>query len=176
MTVIAVETKIDRRSLNILGVGTVCLGVLAILAPAFTGLSVAILLGVLVVMAGLARIYWAVKSHNLGRGLMQFSIGGLTFLAGLAMLIHPIFASGVLTLILILYFLLDGISEITSALALKPENGWLWLALAGVLSIFLAVLLWAQFPLSGAWAMGILLGIKLIMVGALILASRRLLS
>jgi len=41
----------------------------------------------------------------------------------------------------------------------------------GVVSLGLAIFLWRQYPLSGAWAMGILLGIKLFFVGVAMLAG-----
>lgn len=46
-----------------------------------------------------------------------------------------------------------------------------WLVFGGIVSIILGVLIWAQYPLSGAWAMGILLGIKLFFVGLAMLAG-----
>lgn len=35
----------------------------------------------------------------------------------------------------------------------------------------LGLMLWAQFPLSGAWAMGTLLGIKLFFIGLIMVTS-----
>ncbi len=172
MSLIATHTHIDRKTLIILGLVAIIMGLLAILAPTATGISIAMLLGALVTAAGAVRMYWAFKTHNLGRGLILFGIGTLSFLAGLAMMIHPVFASGILTLIFTLYFILDGISELSAAFLLKPQQGWHWMALAGGISILLGFLIWLQFPLSGAWALGILLGIKLLMIGGIILFSR----
>ena len=49
--------------------------------------------------------------------------------------------------------------------------GWGWLLFAGIVSVLLGVMLWSQFPLSGIWALGILVGIKLIFSGIVIVAS-----
>ena len=35
----------------------------------------------------------------------------------------------------------------------------------------LGVMIWSQFPLSGAWAMGILLGIKLFSIGLIMITG-----
>ena len=64
-----------------------------------------------------------------------------------------------------LYFIVDGISEM--AVGLGTRRGWF--TVAGIISIILGCLLWAQFPLSGAWALGILLGIKLLFIGLIMI-------
>jgi uncharacterized membrane protein HdeD (DUF308 family) len=91
-------------------------------------------------------------------------IGVLTLLCGIALLGHPLFASGVLTILLAVYFVSDGISEMAAGLGRMGEGGG-WLVLSGIVSLLLGAMIWAQYPLSGAWAMGTLLGIKLFFVG-----------
>jgi uncharacterized membrane protein HdeD (DUF308 family) len=48
---------------------------------------------------------------------------------------------------------------------MRPLSGWGWILFGGIVSIWLGVFIWRQYPLSGAWAIGILLGIKLLLVG-----------
>jgi len=154
------------RNMTILGVISIILGILALMAPAIAGLSVVVLLGMVVLAAGVVRMLWAFGSD----GVWSFALGTLTFLCGLALLANPLFASGVLAIVLAAYFILDGISEIGAGFGgTGPGRGWL--VFAGVVSILLGALIWAQFPLSGAWAMGILLGIKLFLVGLVMIAG-----
>ena len=152
-------------SAKMLGVVLIILGILAMMAPGFTGLSIAMILGVLVVLGGLARIIWAFQSDSLGKGAVKFAIGGLTLLCGIMLIGNPLFASGVLTVLLALYFIADGIVEIFAGVRVGTMAGGGWLLFGGIVSILLGVIIWAQFPLSGAWALGILLGIKLFMAG-----------
>ena len=154
-----------RRNLKIAGATAILLGLLAMLAPVVTGLSIGILVGILVLLAGLVRMIWAFRSRDFGRGLLLFAIGGITFVAGLAMVTHPRFASGVLTVILTLYFLVDGAAELAIGYLMRPAKGSGWLIFAGMVSVLLGLMIWSQFPLSGAWAVGILLGIKLLFIG-----------
>ena len=44
-------------------------------------------------------------------------------------------------------------------------QGWGWTAFDGVVGILLAILIWRQWPVSGVWAIGILVGIRLIFGG-----------
>jgi uncharacterized membrane protein HdeD (DUF308 family) len=41
----------------------------------------------------------------------------------------------------------------------------------GIVSILLGIMMWRQFPLAGAWAIGILLGIKLFFVGLIMVTT-----
>ena len=156
--------KTGGKRMTTYGVIAIILGVLAMLAPGLTGLSIAMLLGGLVVLSGIVRMIWAFQSGSLGRGLWMFVIGTLTLLCGIALLANPLFASSVLTILLAVYFVVDGISEIAAGFGRMGEGGG-WLLFGGIVSILLGVMIWAQYPLSGAWAMGTLLGIKLFFVG-----------
>jgi len=162
------STDVARRggiNMTIFGVIAIILGILSMMMPGLTGVSVVYLLGVIVLVAGILRMIWAFQAGSLGRGLLMFAIGLLTLLAGLALLVHPLFAGGVLTIMLALYFILDGIGEISAALQRRPAGGWGWLLFGGIVSILLGLMIWGQFPLSGLWAIGILLGIKLFFIG-----------
>jgi uncharacterized membrane protein HdeD (DUF308 family) len=163
------------KRVSIFGVVAMVLGVLAMLAPALTGISIILLLGGLVAISGALRMAWAFRSHSLGRGLWLFAIGSLTLLCGVAMLANPLFGSAVMTIILAIYFLLDGIAEIALGVGRLGEGGG-WLLFGGVVSLLLGVLIWMQYPLSGAWAMGILLGIKLFFVGLTMIVGGSALS
>ena len=156
-------SKAGGRNMTVFGVMAIVLGIFAMLAPGLTGFSVVLLLGGIVLVGGILRIIWAFQAGSFGKGLLMFAIGGLTLLCGIALLAHPLFASGVLTIILALYFILDGISEIVAAMRLRPGSGWM--LFGGIVSILLGIMIWGQFPLSGVWAIGILLGIKLFFVG-----------
>ena len=155
----------DGKKMTTLGIIAIVLGLLCMMAPVITGLSIALLLGILVLAAGVARVIWAFQSGSVGQGIWKFVLGGLTLICGLLLVLNPVFAAGFFTILLALYFVIDGISEIAAGTATKQG----WLTFAGVVSILLGVLLWAQFPLSGPWAMGILLGLKLLFIGIIML-------
>jgi uncharacterized membrane protein HdeD (DUF308 family) len=168
--------KIDSQTLKTMGMAAIILGIVAMLVPGLVGFSIAIIIGLLVTAVGLLRIVWAFRAATLGKGVILFAVGGLTLVAGLAIVIHPVFASGVLTIILAAYFLADGVAEIAAGILSRPRTGWRWLVLAGIVSVILGVMIISQFPLAGAWAVGILLGIKLLFVGLIIINTPQALS
>ena len=153
------------NGLAFFGVLSILLGFLCLLAPGVTGVSVLTLLGVLVLLGGIVRMLWAFTAGSLGNGPVAFAIGGLTLLCGIALIGNPWFASGVLTVILAVYFITDGVAELAAGCRLRPLPGWGWMVFGGGVSVLLGVMIWRQYPLSGVRAMGSLVGIKLFFVG-----------
>jgi uncharacterized membrane protein HdeD (DUF308 family) len=156
MTELTDAAKAGGNRMRIFGIIAIILGILCLLAPGLTGVSVLTLMGLLVLAAGIVRIIWAFQAGSFGKGLLMFAIGGLTLLCGIALVANPLFVSGVL--------ILDGISEIVGGIRLRPGSGG-WMLFGGIVSVMLGIMIWAQYPLSGVWAIGILLGIKLFFVG-----------
>lgn len=152
-----------------LGVLTIVAGILVMLAPTLAGVSLVLMVGALVLVAGAARMFWAFRAASIGGGIWRLLIGFLTVLGGIALLANPVLGSGVLTILLAIYLIVDGIAEVGAGVGLRPARGSGWMIFGGVLSILLGLLLWQQTPLAGAWAIGILLGIKLLMAGFLML-------
>jgi len=87
---------------------------------------------------------------------------------GIVMLAKPGIASGVLTILLAVYLIADGLFEIVGSFRVRPTKGWTWLLFSGALSLVLGILIWKQFPISGALAIGVFLGIKLILAGLMV--------
>ncbi len=159
------------KRMSRLGIATIILGFLVMLAPILVGFSLLWILGLLVVVAGLCRMFWAFQAGSLGKGVLVFAIGGLTLLAGVALLANPMLASGVLTIVLAIYFIVDGAAEIGASFGLERGSRRRWLLFGGAVSILLGIIIWRQFPLSGVWAIGVLLGIKLLFSGMIMVAT-----
>ena len=162
---VAHAVKKDSTMLLVLGVLTVILGFLAMMAPMMTGMTVAVMIGFLLIMAGIARSIFAFKAKSWGKGIVVFLLGLLTLIVGFYMVTRPAVAAVSLTLFLAAYFIVDGIFEIIEAFDLKPIDGWAWMLIGGIVSILLGFMIWRQWPVSGAWAIGILVGIKLVFAG-----------
>lgn len=103
-------------------------------------------------------------------GVLSLVLGLLTVVAGLLLIGHPLFHLGFLTLLLAGFFLAQGILEVVYAFQLRPEQGWGWTLFGGTVSVLLVLMIWRQWPLSGAWAIGTLVGIRLMFSGFAVLA------
>ena len=159
------------KNMTVFGVIAIILGMLAMMAPGLTGMSVAMILGIIVLIAGIVRMIWAFQAGSFGKGLLMFALGGLTAVAGAFLLANPLFAAATLTLILVIYFIVDGITEIIAGFQQGFGAGGGWLLFGGIISVLLGIMLWRQYPLSGAFAMGILIGIKLFFVGLIMITG-----
>ncbi len=162
---VAEMVKRDSTMLIVLGIITVILGVVAMIAPMIAGLTVALMIGMILIAAGIVRTVFAFKCKSWGKGILVFLLGLLTLLVGLYMVARPGVALVSLTLFLAAYFVVDGIFGIIEAFDLKPIKGWGWMLFGGIVSILLGIMIWRQWPISGAWAVGILVGVKLLFAG-----------
>ena len=150
------------------GFAVMLLGVLAMMMPFVSGIAVTAFVAVLIAAAGVTMTVYAFKAGSFGKGLLQFLFGGITILCGVAMLMQPMVGMFTLTAILIAYFLVDGVFVIFAGIRRRPAEGWGWMIISGIASVILAVLLWRQWPASGAVAIGLLAGIRLIFTGWMI--------
>ena len=147
------------------GVILVIAGLLAILSPFVAGLSITIMVGVLLAVSGIGQCFLAFRAGAFGRALVLFAAGLLMAIAGFYMMSQPVSGLAALTLVLMAFLIATGILEIIVAFQLKPADGWGIELFNGVVTLVLGILLWRQFPLSGAWAIGILFGIKMVFSG-----------
>ena len=167
---VSAKIKSGGRKMTVFGIISIVLGIGAIMAPAITGLSVAMTVGLLVMVGGIMKMLWAFAAESFGKGMLALAMGGLTLLCGLSMACNPLFASAFLTLIIAGFLFADGVADIVGAFRLDPDSGRAWMLVGGIVSILLGAMIWRQFPLSGAWAIGGLLGGKLLISGIEILA------
>ena len=152
------------------GILVLILGLLAIACPLTAGAAVSTMVAILLIAAGAVRMLWAFKVGSFGKGALVLLLGGLTLGVGIVMLARPLVFLASLSIVLAVYFLLDGISEIVAAFSVKPAKGWGFMVFGGAMSILLSALIWSQWPLSGAWAIGILVGVRLVFAGMAMIA------
>lgn len=141
-----------------MGVLVMIMGIFAMASPFIAGVSIAMVVGIFLIVGGIAQTIFAFKA---GTGLFTIIIGVLTIIAGGYMVSNPAVALATLTIFLAAYLIVSGIFEAMVAFQAKPAAGWGWALFSGLLSILLGIMIWSQFPLSGAWAIGILLGVRL---------------
>ena len=148
---------------------TILFGILAIGSPFVSGLAVTVFIGIALLAAGLSMTIYAFKAPSLGRGILKFLFGGLTVLVGIAVISQPGIALAKLTILLGAYFIADGIMTLIVAWNVKPEAGWGWMTFNGAVTLALAYLILSGWPDSTLWAVGLLVGIRLLFSGMTIM-------
>jgi Uncharacterized conserved protein len=159
-----------------LGIALIVLGIAAILTPAAAGSAVVVVIGIILLGAGAAGAIRGLQAATGMEKVLGLVVGIVTALAGVAVLGNPLFGLGLLTLLLAGYFLVDGACKIVVSFRFRPASGWVWLLISGGLSLVLGVLIWSQWPMSGLWAVGVLVGLNLISTGFVLLKSASMLK
>ena len=71
-----------------------------------------------------------------------------------------------LTMVLVAFFIIEGIASIIGAIEHRQHlRSWGWVLFSGVIDLLLAYLIWAGWPSSASWAIGLLVGINMIFLG-----------
>lgn len=155
-----------------IGVGIVMIiaGVLSLILPFAAGLAVTAVIGATLLAGGVVQMLLAFKAGAFGRGLMIFLLGLLAAVAGIYTLMQPVAALASLTLLLAAYFIATGVLAAIAAFQVRPSQGWGWMLANGIITILLGVMITSQWPLSGAWAAGILVGVHLLSGGVALAA------
>ena len=154
----------------LLGIGLIILGALSIYAPQQSGMTLGVLVGIFLVVSGLFRtsLFWIAGSW--GSALLRLLMGLLAVLAGGVMIADPALGLQVITIVAIVYLIGDGLTELMFAVRLPPATGGIWIMLSGIVSVVLGILIWRGWPLSGDQAIGVFIGIKLILDGIVLIA------
>jgi uncharacterized membrane protein HdeD (DUF308 family) len=162
--------KSASKKVKIFAVVLIILGVLSITLPAYSGMTITVILGVLFVIGGALRTIFAFVTTSWGSAILRFLFGLVMLLGGIWLIANPEMGMTTLTIILAIMFVVDGISEVMFSFFLKPIGGGTMMLLDGIVGIVLGILIWVNWPASGEWAIGLLVGIKLIIDGIALLS------
>jgi uncharacterized membrane protein HdeD (DUF308 family) len=150
----------------LMGLALTLFGVAAIASPAVAGTAVVYVIGGLLLIAGALEIVGALRSEGWSHKVVPLLIGVLTVLAGIGILAHPLFGLAFLALVVAVFFVVTGVWKMYASFSFRPATGWLAMLISGALALVLGALIWLQWPLSGLWAVGVLVGVDLLSTGA----------
>ena len=164
----AMRATVKRHSLWYLVQGALMFaaGVLALIYPVLSSVAVVYLLGWLLIISGLVQGIGLIGARNVPHFWLQLISVVLSVIIGFLFLTRPGDGLLTLTLLLIVFFMIEGFSKIIFALTIRPFPNWGWVMLSGFVGVVLALLLWSMMPISAAWLLGVLLGVLLICEGA----------
>lgn len=157
--------KPTTTSLTIMGIVSIILGVVAITAPLVAGKAVVIVIGVSLLMTGIVQIITGLRAEGWSHRLPPLVLGAITAVAGFGVVGHPLFGLSFLTLLIAIFFVVEGIWKIIGSFSYRPASGWLAVLVSGILTLMLGAMIWSQWPVSGMWAVGVLVGVDLVMTG-----------
>ena len=149
------------------GVILVVLGTAAIVIPPLATLAFAIVLGWLFLISGVVGLITTFWMHQAPGFWWSLLSAVLAIAAGLVLLVRPVSGAVSLTLVLIVFFLIEGVASIMYSLEHRRElsGRWIWMLASGIVDLILGGLIFAGLPGTAAWAIGLLVGINMLFGG-----------
>ncbi len=160
-------TKVSKPIIA-LGLIGVLLGLVAMIYPAGFGKVTTVVIGLFLIIGGSIRSIFSFVSVSLGSMLLKYFYAIIMLLAGIYMVINPDIGLVTLTMVLAIYFIVDGITAMVYSFSLMPIGGGTFLLISGILSIILGVMIFTKWPESSNYVLGVYLGIKLFIDGMML--------
>lgn len=147
-----------------LGILMVALGTIALVIMPAATIGTAIVLGWLILISGVLEMVHAFGVQRWSGFFLHLTGGILGLLIGLIVVTHPVAGAVAFTLLFSSFLVVIGMFRLIAAFSLKFPH-WGWAFFDGVVTLVLGVVLWADWPWSGMWFLGLSVGISLIMRG-----------
>ncbi|GAC21601.1 HdeD family acid-resistance protein [Paraglaciecola arctica] len=147
------------------GIVLFVVGVLALILPMAAALAIELILGWLILLAGIAQVIHALRSKGSSRFWWEAGIGVLYCLVAFSLLLNPLQGLITLTLLLTILFIAEGIFKVILALQLRPASTWVWLLISGLLSCALGFIILTNLSGNARWVLGMMVGINFVFAG-----------
>ncbi|HXW40368.1 MAG TPA: HdeD family acid-resistance protein [Xanthobacteraceae bacterium] len=149
------------------GIILVLLGAAAIILPVVATLAFTLVIGWLFLISGVVGLittFWMRQAPGFWWALLS---GVLGIAVGVILIGWPISGTLSLTLVLIAFFVVEGIATLMYAIEHKAQlsGRWGWMLVSGIVDLILAGIIFAGLPGTAAWALGLLVGINMLFGG-----------
>jgi uncharacterized membrane protein HdeD (DUF308 family) len=154
------------------GIVLVCLGLAAIVLPLIATVAVAIFIGWLLLISGVVGLIATFRMRRAPGVTWSLVSALLGIAAGFVLLRWPLSGALSLTLILTVFFFIEGVVSIFYALEHKRELSGRWggMLLSGVVDVLLAGIIFLGLPGTASWAIGLLVGVNMLFGGSAVIA------
>ena len=154
------------------GIVLMLLGAAAIIVPVIATLAFTLLIGWLFLLSGavgLVTTFWMRNAPGFWWSLLSAVVG---IAAGIVLIRWPISGTVSLTLVLIAFFIVEGIATLMFAFEHRARlsGRWGWMLASGIVDLILAGIIFAGLPESATWALGLLVGINMLFGGSAMIA------
>jgi uncharacterized membrane protein HdeD (DUF308 family) len=163
----AVRDGIRKRSLLYLIQGglVAAAGLLAVIFPAIFGTGVLVLIGWLLVLSGVVQAVGLIGAHQVPYFWLQLVSVVLGIVVGFLLISRPEAGLLAVALLLVVFFMIEGVARIVFALMVRPMDDWLWLLGSGVVGVVVAMILGANLGGAAEWLLGTMVGVYLMASG-----------
>lgn len=148
-----------------LGLILIALGLFALSYVVLATLTSVIVIGILMLFGGVAQFIHAWTLRSLSGFLLWTLVGVLYIAAGAMAIQNPVRGAEILTLLLGASLIGVGVLRLGIWLMNRTQEGWLWLAFSGLVSLGTGLFIALQWPEIGLFLLGLVLGVDLLFQG-----------
>ena len=164
----AMRQTVRRYSLWYLvqGMLMVVTGVLALIYPWIASVAMVRLLGWFLIVSGVLQAIGLIGAREVPYFWLELISAILPIILGLLLLRHEDVSLYFFSIVVIVYFMIEGIVKILFSLTIRPFPSWGWVFFSGLIGIALSIYLWANLSIVSALMLAVLLGVLLVVEGA----------
>ena len=148
-----------------LAVLLIVLGMAALALPALTSWSVVLVIAWLIISSGVIQFIHAFRSKGVGTILWKVVVALLYLVVGGYLVFHPLMGAAALTLMLAVFFVVEGATDLVTYVKVRKAPGSGWIFFDGIVTLILGLLVWRHWPTGSLWVIGALVGISMISTG-----------
>ena len=154
------------------GIVLLILGVLAIIVPVIATLAVAIFLGWLFLISGVVGLITTFMMRQLPGFWWSLLSAVIAIGVGVVLIGWPVSGAVSFTLVLIVFFVIEGVASIMYALEHRRElsGRWGFMLVSGIIDLILAAIILFNLPEAALWVLGLLVGINMVFGGTALIA------
>jgi uncharacterized membrane protein HdeD (DUF308 family) len=174
MANVAGEIRKNRGWLMFIGILMVILGTAGLFMEVTLTVVSVLYFGVLVLFGGVVMLIDAFKAGEWKTKVWHVLIA-LVYIAGAVVMIRDPAASAVwITLFLAAFFVVTGVFRLMIGFQSRDTvSNWGWIVFAGLISIVLGLVIFAGWPVSGLWVIGMFIAIELVLQGFAMISIAR---
>lgn len=148
-----------------LGILFIILGIIGFGMVFTLTITTTIFFGGFVLAGGIFQLIHAFKCKGWKSIVWHILIALAYIWAGGVMIFDPIHSSYIITFMIAIAVMMIGAMRIAMAFQIRGAKGWLWLLLAGIISLGLGGFILSQWPFSSLWVIGLIVAVELTIHG-----------
>ena len=164
--VVAGAVTQNRKRLMGFGILSLVLGVMGTFMSVAVTMASVMVFGMLLIIAGVIFLVDSFSAPEWKGRLLGLLISLLYVAGGIVMVLYPTGSAVWFTLFIAAFLIVIGATRIFMGFKIKDVvNEWGWMVFGGILSIVLGIMIYAQWPFSGLWVIGLFISIEMIIQG-----------
>ena len=152
------------------GLLSVLVGFMAMSSPYFFSKFIVQFLGAFALISGCISLALALFSKVVAHRVLDALVALIRIAAGIVLLRCLASSVAVVTLIMAVFLIVEGIFFIVGSFKLRAHGGWVWTLINGIAALVLGLMVYSRWPTDSLWVLGLFFGINSVFWGISLLA------